>query len=203
MQFLISIFGDWQIVALILLAGGAFAWSMANRIAWDKAWEESGNGNTRIPERCWVYDAHDLESFATRARGVPMGQKTALEFYAKDILKGSDIFFAIALAAVTAYVCYKIAVSPMPWPWLNWVALPLGAMGLLYGVADVAEDLKLAAILGHPEKIDRADAAATNMLTRIKIASLSLSIVGLSIFLVITFLEKLYGKSQSKEPAAT
>jgi hypothetical protein len=203
MQFLISIFGNWKIEALFLLACVSFAWNMINRARWDKAWGTAGHKNTRIPERCWVYDAHDLESFAAMASGVPIGQQTALQFYAKDILKGSDIFFAIALAAVTAFICYEIAVLPMPFRWLNWIALPFAAMAVLYGVADVAEDLKLAAILGHPRKIDRADAAATNMLTRIKIVALSLSVVGLLIFAVISLLQTAGEKLQSGEATHT
>ena len=196
MQFFLS-------MALIFLAGGAFAWNIVNRVAWDKAWAASGNKNTLIPERRWAYDAQDLESFAALASSVQIGRQTALRFYVKNILKGSDILFAIALAAITAVACYKIAVSPMPFPWLNWIALPFGAMAILYGIADIAEDLKLAAILAHPEKIDRADAAATNMLTRIKIVSLALSVVGLLIFLILAALERLGEKFQSKEAAGT
>ncbi len=102
-----------------------------------------------------------------------------------SILKRSDVCFAIALAAVTAFVCYEIAVAPLRCELLNWAALPLGAMAILYGIADVAEDLKLASILKHPQNIDRADAAAANMLTRIKFTALILSVIGVGIFLII------------------
>ena len=59
-------------------------------------------------------------------------------------------------------------------------------MAILYGIADVAEDLKLASILKHPQSIDRADAAAANMLTRIKITALIPSVIGVAIYLVIS-----------------
>jgi hypothetical protein len=62
-------------------------------------------------------------------------------------------------------------------------------MAILYGIADVAEDLKLATILRHPQSIDRADAAATNMLTRIKITALILSVIGVLIFFAVAFLQ--------------
>jgi hypothetical protein len=57
-------------------------------------------------------------------------------------------------------------------------------MSIAYGIADVAEDLKLASILGHPDKIDPAEAAAANMLTRIKLTTISLSLTGLVLFVI-------------------
>jgi hypothetical protein len=185
MHGLDSIFGDWRVAALAAAALAALIWGAANRVRWDLAWEASGNQATRIPEQCWSYDAHDLEAFVNAARIVRIGRQSALDFYVHNILKRSDICFAIALAAVAAFVCYEIAVAPLLWGPFKWAAVPLGAMAILYGIADVAEDMKLASILKHPQNIDRADAAATNMLTRLKMTALTLSGIGIAIFLVI------------------
>jgi hypothetical protein len=192
------ILGHWQIAVFGVLSLAAIVWNVRNRLAWDHAWNASPHKAISIPERCWTYDAHDIKVFARAAREVHIADQTALQFFLRNILKGSDIFFAIALAAVTAFICYELAVSPPIYTWINWAALPLGAMAVLYGVADVAEDIKLASILRHPHKIDRADAAATNMLTRLKMVSLFLSVVGLAIFLLIAAVQALAGKLHNK-----
>jgi hypothetical protein len=186
MHGLESIIGDWRVAAFVAAALVAFIWAAAGRVRWNLACNASGDPAMRIPERSWSYDAHDLQAFANAARHVRIGRQSALDFYVHNILKRSDICFAIALAAVTAFVCYEIAVAPPRCVLFNWAALPLGAMAILYGIADVAEDLKLASILKHPQSIDRADAAAANMLTRIKITALILSVIGVAIYLVIS-----------------
>jgi hypothetical protein len=181
--------GDWLVQILAALALLAIAWNVINRAAWDAEWKNSGYRNIRIPEQRWSYSAYDLEDFAKAAGQVSVDRVTALDFYVSRILHGSDICFAAALAAISAYVWYRVAVTPMPYEALNWVALPLGAMAILYGVADIAEDLKLAAILKHPKKVDRADAAATNMLTRIKLVAICLSLVGAAIYAIVAGIE--------------
>jgi hypothetical protein len=62
-------------------------------------------------------------------------------------------------------------------------------MAIIYGVADVAEDSKLASILRYSQTIDRAEVAATNMLTRLKMVSLTLSVLGLGFYLIIAVVE--------------
>ena len=158
MHGLESVIGDWRVAAFVAAALVAFIWGAASRVRWNLACNASGNPAMRIPERSWSYDAHDLQTFANVAQHVRIGRQSALDFYVHDILKRSDICFAIALAAVTAFVCCEIAVAPLRCVLFNWAALPLGAMAILYGIADVAEDLKLASILKHPQSIDRADA---------------------------------------------
>jgi hypothetical protein len=68
-------------------------------------------------------------------------------------------------------------------------------MAICYGVADVAEDLKLASILnirsGHLLRMDRAEVAAANALTRIKIVMLILSLIGGLIFAGLLLVQRL------------
>jgi hypothetical protein len=174
---------DWLTVLGLGIALAVFAWNGRNRAEWSARWTAKSLGSIPIPERRWTYDAHDLEDFADAAKRAGM-----LDDYIA-ILRGSDLCFAISLSAVTAFIWYQVALSPMPFAVLNWAALPLGAMAILYGIADVAEDLKLATILRHPKSIDQADAAATNTLTRLKRATLMLSVVGALIFLVLAAIE--------------
>ena len=186
---------DWRITLFVVLVVLAFLWNGINRIRWELAWNASGHRGMPIPETRWTYNAQDIEEFAETAARAGL-----LDGYVKEILRRSDICFAIALAAITAFLWYLIAVTPMDWVFLNWVALPLGAMAVLYGIADVAEDIKLAAILGHGHAIDSAEVAATNMLTRLKMATLTLSVIGVAIFLVIRVLQALAVRMQGGRP---
>jgi hypothetical protein len=130
---------------------------------------------------------------------VNIKDESGLSFYANKILRGCDLAYAAALATVTAYVWFRIALGyapTEPYSWLSsavvWFAPYCAAMAIAYGVADIAEDLKLASILwpsGGSEKIDRAEAAAANMLTVIKMLTLLLSIIGFILFLLLRWLQ--------------
>jgi hypothetical protein len=167
---------DWRVVLFLGVAIAAVGWNLVNRARWDAAWAAAGNAKMGIPERRWTYDAQDLERFARTAQPVGL-----LRPYLR-ILWTSDLCFAVFVATVSAYIWWRIAVTPVGYAFVNWAALPLGAMAILYGIADVAEDLKLASMLKYPHTIDQAEAAATNMLTRVKIVTISLSLIGLAIF---------------------
>jgi hypothetical protein len=165
----------------------------------------------RFPEQNWNYDVEDFRALVSAA---PAG---VLRYYVRNVLRVADIGFAIGLAAATVTICRAIAASECLWPgtctywpWLTWLAEFCCTMGALYGIADIAEDLKLASILGHAggidaakpmqdaavnqqndlepavlklaRGIDPAEATAVNMLTRIKMATLGLSLVGAAIF---------------------
>lgn len=166
---------DWRVTLFVIIVLAALVWNGIKRTRWDLARNASGSGNKRIPERRLTYDAKDLKDFVQASKG------NVLPLYI-SILRGSDIGFAIALAAITVWLWYRIAVTPMGCTFLNWLALPLGAMAILYGIADVAEDLKLSSILSQPQAIDRAEAAAASTLTRIKFVTLFLSAIGAAIF---------------------
>jgi hypothetical protein len=180
-----SFFSNPLFWGLIVAAAIAVAWNVYNRASWDAAWARSRVARPKHPEERWSYDANDLEAFAREAQRIHVRRRLALQFYVGAILRGSDTFFAIALAMLTAIGWYVVAVSPMPWTWLNWLALPAGAMAILYGVADIAEDLKLGSLLSNPDKIDPAEAFAANMLTRVKIVTLWLSLLGVLIYVPI------------------
>jgi len=143
----------------------------------------------KIPETLWTYDAGNLEDFVNGAHSRQVEGRPFLEFYRSAILHQSDLAYSVALSLVTAFIWLEVAfmtswpslLACIPQTWLeyfNWFAWPAAAMAIIYGIADIAEDLKLAAILAHPQAIDRAEAVAANMLTRIKIMTLVASIVG-------------------------
>ena len=154
-----------------------------------------------VPELLWTYDADYLERFATAASGVRLpDRQTALAVYIGPTLC-SDIAFAVALGLFVALTAFAAAVCVAD-PLIGGALIFCGVMGAVYGAADVAENLKLIAILkdwrattgGQPQpaagetsdvRIDGGEAGAANALTRIKFVTLTLSIVGLVVGLVL------------------
>lgn len=192
MGILDSISGEEILFAAICFA---LLWGVANRAVWNVYWRPPHTVAPQTPERCWSYDIAHLTNFVLHAGRVNIAGRNSLDFYIGFILRGSDLAYATALTASTIWIWLSVVWSDTPWAWLpffslfetlwpylQWFAFPAGAMSILYGVADVCEDLKLAAILTHSGKLDRADVAAANMLTRIKIVALALSVAGLALF---------------------
>jgi hypothetical protein len=195
-------------VTLLAAICFAFAWAAANRALWEVQWHPAHTEAPQIPERCWSYDIAYLTNFVLHADRVNVAGQHSLDFYIGRILRKSDLAYAVALTASAVWIWLSIVWSDTPWRWLpffslfetlwpylQWCAFPAGAMSILYGVADICEDLKLAAILTHSDKLDRADVAAANMLTRIKIVALILSIVGLALFGLLLAIQTLVEKT--------
>ncbi len=142
------------------------------------------------PELLWTYGEEYLDHFAQRAGAATVWGSPALDVYWKFVLR-ADIGFAVALAAFI--VLFWLAVAGIPWlpPWLGRFAIFAECMGILYGFADVAEDVQLIAILRDPpELIDPAEAAAANLLTRLKFVTVLLSIIGVVFFAVLSAVNK-------------
>jgi hypothetical protein len=205
------------LAGLLVLAAAAFIWNGSRRIAWNRQWKGRSG---LMPERMAVYGAHELEAFVNVARSVTVNRQPALAFYAEKVLCGCDIAYAVALAAVTAYAWFRLAVACSPSAADSWIASALvwlapffGAMAIAYGVADIAEDLKLASILWpkatasnpdrYPDVIDRADAAAANMLTRIKMMSLGLSLIGYGLFCLLRLAQSGFERALGTKEAQT
>ena len=121
----------------------------------------------------------------------------ALHYYVRAILRGLDLWFAVGLGAFVILADVAIADAlntayPL-WARAAWIG---ACMGLVYLAADVAEDLKLASILDRAAAggddavaaVDAGEAAAANMLTRVKLVSITLSGVGIAVFLVLATL---------------
>lgn len=144
-----------------------------------------------IPERLWTYDGFYLEKFATAAAAAPLPPSNVLQAYIGPTMS-ADIVFAAALGLFAALFDFGVATALLPkCPLTGDVMLFCAGMGLVYGCADVAEDLKLTSILkdwhsasgaGQHIHIDGGEAAAANALTRIKMVTLTLSIAGIAAF---------------------
>lgn len=167
------------------------------------------------PERRWTYDQNYLIAFIEDARSQEIADgRSALDIYAGPILAW-DIWFAVAFAIFIASAGLLAADWLVAWPWTARACLILACMGVLYGVADVAEDLTLRKIFRHAEELDAkrrehrprqaateeaaakeaalmdavtADAAQTdaaNALTRLKMVTITASLIGMLVFELI------------------
>jgi len=158
-----------------------------------------------IPEELWTYDNFYLQKFAEAAEKATVSGGTALDLYIGPTLSW-DIVFAVSLALFVVLSEFAVATLLLHHrhELMGCAVLFFACMGLVYGAADVAEDLKLAYILKdwrreqaaaktHPKAsphddsgdskheevhIDGGEAAAANALTRIKIVAICLSVLG-------------------------
>ena len=165
-----------------------------------------------IPERLWTYDGAYLDRFATVVNGAAVaGGGTALALYIGPTLAW-DIVFAIGLSLSVALAEFGIA-AVLYWHGYSVIGgavLFLAGMALVYGAADVGEDLKLVAIFRdwlraqyeagaksaaelavgtNAERklhVDAGEAAAANALTRLKLVTISISILGAVIFKILS-----------------
>jgi hypothetical protein len=164
-----------------------------------------------IPEGLWTYDSFYLERFARAAHAahLPRGG-TALESYMGPTMN-ADILFAIAFGLFIALFEFGAAtVFLKQCPTVGCAVLFFACMGAVYGVADVAEDLKLKSILkdwhgvaAEQIRVDGGEAAAANALTRIKIVTISLSILGGAVFLIFTGIAAvIYRRQENPIPTA-
>jgi hypothetical protein len=170
-------------------------------------------GAPAVPERQPTYDQATLIAFIEKARSQRIGGQHALDYYAHTILPW-DMWFAVAFALFIASADLLVAEWLASWPWAARAFLIFACMGLLYGVADLAEDFMLRKIFRHAEELEAlkksprtaapgptdaakeaaradslpADAAqsdAANALTRLKMVTITVSVVGGVVFLVI------------------
>src|SRR3984957_7182040 len=177
-----SAFAPWLAVAVIATVVTFFV-ATAARDAIDAALSAADRDaadaderkETVAPEDLWAYGTAYLDYFVRWAVAVAGWGSPALELYWKFVLR-ADVVFAVSLAA--SIVLFWLAVATVSWapPWLRGLAIFAAFLGALYGVADVAEDLRLVAILRDPRK-NRAQAATANFLTRLKFVTILLSVV--------------------------
>jgi hypothetical protein len=190
---------------LFLLVVVLFVWTALRRHRMDSAIRYDGTQSpnySTAPERSWTYDQDYMIGFLeTLRRRAPEAGSYWLEFYAGPILK-MDMAFAVSFAAFIVFASLLMGVYFGAISWLLRASFVTAGMGMVYGFADVAEDLKLQRILrnasnvyektisGMPDKLetslaDAAEVDAANTLTRIKIATIGLSLVGLAAFAVL------------------
>ena len=137
---------------------------------------------TQIPERRWSYGAADLASFKTIAAGIVLPDKrNLLQIYHGPVLLPNDLVFAVSMAAFVALLGRGLALT---WPAFDVVFAASAVLGVLYGAADVAENMALAIVFGS-RHVPSGAAGLAPWMTRAKIACLAASVTGGLLFLAL------------------
>ncbi len=204
----------WLVTAAAALATVIiFAINTRSRDAVDAALREAANGHAAIgifelcgpgasnaihdkalvaPERLWCYDEAYLDTFVeVAAKSTTSFGDRALLRYVRPALVWNDVAFAIALSLFSVLALLGIAPFLSRQPWSSYLMLIFASMGVCYGVADVAEDWKLLTILDNGAPVDPTGAASANALTRVKLVTISISIIGGATFLLLSLVAKL------------
>jgi len=171
------------------VAAGVFLASTAHRNPINAALERE---KLTVPEAQFSYDETYLDKvIKVLSPKPPDGGKSLLERYARPTLIWNDIIFAVTLALFIALIAIGIA-PYLGWkPWSGYLMLFFAAMGLIYGIADLAEDWKLKTILDSGAPVDADDATVANWLTRAKLVTVGLSVIGALIFGLLQLVAKL------------
>lgn len=177
---------------VVVIAGIAMTWiyfaNLKHRFAIEAALEKAagaagqarGEKAPEPPEHVWSYDQRYLVAFHALASAHPIeagSRETILDRYIRPVLLWNDVAFAFAMAAFIALLMFGLAPC-VPWRWASQLVLAGGCMGILYGVVDLLEDVRLARLLKNPTAITEWDATVANFLTRTKIVTLGASVSG-------------------------
>jgi hypothetical protein len=174
----------------LCMAAWSFFRNQGLRKKIDSALRRAGTetGNTLlIPERRLRYDSTDIDCLkAVLSADHVGGGATALELYVKPTLLWNDVVFAASLGLFTALFWFWVYSVVTPDPLLSRLAEFFSTMGLLHGLADVAEDLWLAQLLSQSSPVSRSEAMLAQSLTRLKFLTIVLSLMGALMFAVFT-----------------
>jgi hypothetical protein len=147
----------------------------------------AGEGSPPIvePERDAFYTVDTLHAFVQR-----IGAER-LSIYITKVLRQWDLLFAVSLAAFACSAALLAAqwsayYAPVVGPFL-FRAMAIAA--LIYGFADVCEDLLLARVLDHlesrgPSEVQELSIWHVRLLTQTKMLALTVSVFGLGAWLL-------------------
>jgi hypothetical protein len=159
------------------------------------------------PERRPLYDQDFMIQYAKVALATtdPSSHdsqpRTALHYYAQSILP-LDIAFAAAFSLFIVFTAVLLMDQVAAHAWAARVCAISACFGVVYGVADVGEDIKLRSIFAHAIRVrasettsesrlagtalaDAAEVDAANALTVVKMAAIIASGIGLLAFGVL------------------
>lgn len=141
----------------------------------------------KVPERLRSYDADYLNAFkaAAMTQGTRFG-RTVLELYIKPTLLWIDVCFAISMASFVALFWSGVHAWFPQSRLIGDVSEFCLAMAIAYGIADVAEDVWLARLLSQAGPVSKGGAAVACRLTQLKFVTISLSVVGGFLFVLLS-----------------
>ncbi len=162
-------------------------------------------GKLKIPERMlpWGYDAGQVREVKEKlGKEFAEDRRTLLDVYVSPVLYWNDIVFAVAMAVFAASLWLWALLQFEPAGLARWLVIIFCASAVVYGIADVAEDVILARLLSRNTFSD-GEVRLASALTQIKVVSMSGSVAGGLAFLVLNVLtpHKTYGRVNSPAPS--
>jgi hypothetical protein len=184
---------QWLLMAAFLVAAAlCFRTNQKYRGEVDAALAAGERMPMRVPERLPSYDAAYIDAFRAKAAGVTtQAGGSALEIYLRPVLLWLDVGFAVFLSLAAALFWSLLPDVATSMPCIGGISKFCAVMSVAYGVADVAEDLWLARLLGRTSATARLEGIIACTLTRLKFATITLSLVGGLAFWVFS---KIFGR---------
>jgi hypothetical protein len=165
----------------------AAAWCFKANQPYRRAIDQTLGVGLTIPERVYpVYGAAYLNEFilAAAARPTVFG-KSALDVYIHPTLLWIDVGFAFFCAGFSAFFWWGLLSLFYGHHRLELVLQFFLVMSVLYGVADVAEDLWLAKLLTNKRRVTSLEGWIACLLTQTKLLSSVLSILAALLFVFL------------------
>jgi len=178
-------------IVCLVLAAVCFKMNQPNRGAIDLSLAHASDDPLNVPERMMpYYDSAYLNKFILVADAQPTSfGKSALQLYIRPTLLWIDIGFAVFCAAFATFFWLGLLNVLPESLWVRRLMLFFITMSLLYGVADVAEDLWLVRLFTRGGEVSKSEGYIACALTETKLATISLSVAGGLLFeiLQVTF----------------
>jgi hypothetical protein len=171
----------------LVLAAACFRMNQPNRATIDRSLAHVSAEKLNVPERMWPsYNATYLNRFVSVAAAQPASsRKSALELYIHPTLLWIDVGFAVFCAGFAALFWLGLLKVLPDYPLIKYLMAFFISMSLLYGVADVAEDLWLAKVFTKGGEVTKAESWIACALTETKLVTLSLSGAGGLLFEIL------------------
>jgi hypothetical protein len=165
----------------------AAAWCFKANQAYRGAIDDALGATLNVPERVYpFYGAAYLNRFiSTAARRPTVFDRSALALYIRPTLLWIDVGFAIFCAGFSALFWWALTRLFSDHHSLELFLRFFLVMSVVYGVADVSEDLWLARLFSRGSKITAPEGAIACFLTQTKLLSFVLSIVGAMLFALL------------------
>jgi hypothetical protein len=137
----------------------------------------------KLPERVYpFYGASYLNDFIRSANIQTASGKTVLEFYIRPVLLWIDVGFAIFFAGFAAFFWFGLLELSLGYVWLDKASRFFLTMSVVYGLADVAEDLWLVRLFSKKGPVNWIEGLTAGALTQTKLVTIILSGVGGPVF---------------------
>jgi hypothetical protein len=138
----------------------------------------------KLPERVYpFYGASYLNDFIRSANVQTASRKTVLGIYIRPVLLWIDIGFAVFFAGFATFFWLGLLELSLGYVWLDKASRFFLTMSVLYGFADVFEDLWLVRLFSKQGTVNWIEGLTAGALTQIKLGTIILSGVGGPVFI--------------------